>query len=246
MKLLPNNVYLRKLFFVGAKKTEVVESSSANELMQQIPEGIDILAQENRAILLEKVPNFVPSLKTDFKSTKEMFQYAKERCMEGIKQGYEHTVFMDTKKNKIICELKGDADKCDIGIIKYLNIDPKNITLMHGHPEDYPLSSTDVQVLYDYGIDKVIAINERGEFSLMTHKHKPQVEHSHSRLKDLYIQRRDAKRRKNNFYNFLIVTNDNIHLQNDTLINYKQLLETNLKYYAPQMDMRYMSNYTFN
>ena len=56
---------------------------------------------------IPQAENKVMPLQTEFKSTKELFQYAKSRCLEGIhnSQPYEHAVIVDTKKNRVIAPI---------------------------------------------------------------------------------------------------------------------------------------------
>lgn len=130
----------------------------------------EILAEQNRVLV--KPINQIEPEKIQFKSTKEMFAYAKKKCVDALKDKnpYEYSVVMDTKKNKILAEYSGDAHHCEMLNLDSLSLDLKNTAIMHGHPDSYPLSSPDVRLLLGRNINQVIAVDINGQFSMMYKK----------------------------------------------------------------------------
>ena len=173
-----------------------------------------------------KPNNRINPIKTEFNSTKELFNYAKKRCIDALNSPspYEHALILKKKKNKIIAEYLGDYKGCFIEDLNILEIDRKNTTIVHGHPENYPISITDINTLINSGINKVIAFNTKGEFSLVAKQQKLTPEY----LK--YFKKMenetDVERMEHNDF-------------------YKSYLDYNLRTHIPLMGLRYVSNYTF-
>ena len=173
-----------------------------------------------------KPDNRINPLQAEFKSTKDLFAYAQKRCLDALNQPipYEHTLIVDTKKNKVIAEYVGNSQKCKIEDLNSLDLDKKNTTIIHGHPENYPISIPDIKTLINSGINKVIAFNTKGEFSLVAKQSEltPEyLKHLQSMANETYVER--------------MVHND----------FYKSYLDYNLRTHIPLMGLRYVSNYTF-
>ena len=173
-----------------------------------------------------KSNNRINPIQTKFKSTKDLFTYAKKRCLNALNQSapYEHALILDTKTNKVIAEYLGDSKSCAIENLNILDINKKNITIIHGHPENYPISIPDIKTLINSGINKIIAINKKGEFSLV------------AKQKEL----------SPNYSKYLKKMRDETYLEDfsDNEL-YKSYLDNNLRVHIPLMGLKYVSNYTF-
>lgn len=172
--------------------------------------------------------NKVMPLKTEFNSTKELFQYAKSRCLEGIHspQPYEHAVIVDTKKNCVIAEYKGDANSCRMKDLSALDLDEKNTVIFHGHPVNYPLSTADLRTLIDSKVSCNIAINPNGEFSLAYKRNGFQ-----------------PKKSKKEFERFSMNTAEDSYALRNQPEEYKLMLDYNLRTNSHKMGLRYVTNY---
>lgn len=177
---------------------------------------------------IPQAENKVMPLQTEFKSTKELFQYAKSRCLEGIhnSQPYEHAVIVDTKKNRVIAEYKGDANSCRMNDLPYLDLDEKNTTIFHGHPVSYPLSTADLNTLIESKVSCNIAINPDGEFSLAYKRNDFQ-----------------PKKSKKAFKEFSMNTAEEAYTLKNRHDEYKLLLDYNLRTDSHKMGLRYVTNY---
>lgn len=208
--------------------------------------GADILAKQNRTILLKQAENYIEPLKKQFKSTKEMFDYARQRCLDGIKENYEHVVLMDIKKNIVIAEFKGIENKCSVKGLEDLILDEENTVLMHGHPIDYPISSADLSCLKNYKISQIIAIDKDNEFSLVSKKYKPKNSESKG-IKQYFAKRKKEKKLESEYIGYRESLGDcNMFCKNPNReIMHKRMVDSILKEYTPRMDMRYITNYSY-
>ena len=179
-----------------------------------------------KTITENKADNRIKPLQTEFKSTKDLYAYAKTRCLDALNQPspYEHALILDTKRNKVIAEYIGDSKVCTIEDLSKLDLDKKNITIVHGHPENYPISIPDIKTLINSEINKVIAFNKKGEFSLVAKQKELTPEYS-----------KHLKSMANETYVEKMAHND----------LYKSYLDYNLRRHIPLMGLRYVSNYTF-
>ena len=223
-------VYLKNIFSAGLKDCKKLITPDKTVQTNHIMSRDEILAQEMKMILVKKAENYIEPLQKDFKCTKDMYQYAKNRCLDGINRGYEHVVIMDAKNNKVIAEFKGEYDHCSIKEIKGLKYNSDNIVMMHGHPENFPLSTSDVSLIDSYGFNKVIAISPNGEFSLI------------SKQKDL-----KPKKYKQAFYEYSMTASDDDERfrANQNKEELKSAIDNTLKEYAPKMGLRYATNYGY-
>ena len=177
---------------------------------------------------IPQAENKVMPLQTEFKSTKELFQYAKSRCLEGIhnSQPQEHAVIVDTKKNRVIAEYKGDANSCRMNDLSTLDLDEKNTVIFHGHPVNYPLSTADLRTLIDSKVSCNIAINPDGEFSLAYKRNNFQ-----------------PKKSTEEFERFNMDTEEDRHALRNRHEEYKLMLDYNLRTNSHKMGLRYVTNY---
>lgn len=173
--------------------------------------------------------NMVEPLQYQFSCTKDLFQYAKKRCVDALhsESPYEHVVVADIKKNKVLAEYKGNENSCNLDGFEKLEIDKDSTMLLHGHPEDFPLSSPDVNVLLKYNIGQVLAFDKNGKFSLMA--------------KDVGYKPNKTKE----FLDFRLEQYDVDEMcfspKDKTL--YCAVTDDILKKHAPLMGLRYVSNY---
>ena len=77
-------------------------SQSSVKMADSTINGLELLGEQNRVFIRPK--NQVEPLQTEFNSTKDMYAYAKGRCVDALKSKtpYEHTVLVDTKENKVL------------------------------------------------------------------------------------------------------------------------------------------------
>ena len=230
MKVSTGYKYIKKYLYTGIKNVKNIISSPQVTEPELNNIGNDFLAERNRLMILKQSENYIEPFKSEFRCTKDMLKYAKSRCMYGIKQGYEHAIIMDIKSNKIIAEFKGDANKCSIKAIKNLNLDKENTVIMHGHVENFPLSTADVSIIDSCRISQVIAIDANGEFSLVekTQDYQP-------------------KEFKKAFYDYSENSYDDRQIYNRTQNKeeFKRLTDDTLKHHAPKMGLRYVTNYGY-
>lgn len=173
----------------------------------------------------------VEPLQTDFKSTKEMFAYAKTRCIKALKSQspYEHVVLADIKQNRVLAEFKGNSGNCDISEISTMKLDKDNTVLLHGHPHSTPISSIDVSTMLNYPVTQVIAFDKNGKFSLVAKN----------------IDRKDNVKKE-----FIKYRLEQCDMTEGLSINkaidlYNYATDKILKKHAPLMGIRYVSNYDY-
>ena len=180
---------------------------------------------------VKETSQLVEPLRNDFTSTKDMFTYAKKRCVDAINSAkpYEHTVLVDTKKNKVMAEFIGDANHCNLDGIEKMQLDKDNTILLHGHPVGTPISSADVSTILNTPVTQVIAFDKDGKFSLVAKKidKKPNV--------------------SKEFNNFRLEQYDlaDEMADNGQFELYNKATDYVLKKHAPLMGLRYISNYAY-
>lgn len=232
MNVATGFVYLKNILNSGVRKGKSLFNSSKEVVTKPELTGEEILAQQKKMMLVKSAQNYVEPLQKEFKCTKDMFRYAKKRCMDGIAEGYEHAVIMDAKNNKIIAEFKGEYDRCSIKELKGLKYDSDNIILMHGHPENFPLSSPDVEMIRTFGFNKVIAISPEGEFSLVSKQ---------KNLKPGVFRQGESDYK-------MSASEDCVMYKNRTPVdkeNLKMAIDCTLREYTPRMGYRYATNYSY-
>ena len=232
MNVATGFVYLKNIINSGVKKSKNLFSSSKEVVTKPELTGEEILAQQKKMMLVKSAQNYVEPLQKEFKCTKDMFRYAKKRCMDGIAEGYEHAVIMDAKNNKIIAEFKGEYDRCSIKELKGLKYDSDNIILMHGHPENFPLSSPDVEMIRTFGFNKVIAISPEGEFSLVSKQ---------KNLKPGEFRQGESDYKMSANEDCEIFKPKNFEDKE----NLKKAIDCTLREYTPRMGYRYATNYSY-
>ena len=180
---------------------------------------------------MKETSQLVEPLRNDFTSTKDMFTYAKKRCVDAINSAkpYEHTVLVDTKQNKVLAEFVGDANHCNLNGIEKMQLDKDNTILLHGHPVGTPISSADVSTILNTPVTQVIAFDKDGKFSLVAKKidKKPNV--------------------SKEFNNFRLEQYDlaDEMADNGQFELYNKATDYVLKKHAPLMGLRYLSNYAY-
>lgn len=95
---------------------------------------------------------------------------------------------VDTKENKVLAEYVGDENNCKIDNFDMLVKNPDYTILVHGHPNSYPLSGADVSLLMKYNVNQVMAVNEKGEFSLVAKRLERPTEKVINNTKDNYLK----------------------------------------------------------
>lgn len=183
-----------------------------------------------------KLPQKPPSqmiepLKRDFESTKDLFTYARKRCVDALHSDkpYEHTVLVDTKQNKVIAEILGDTNSCSLDCIENLQFNKDYSILMHGHPSGTPISTADVSAVLNTPVNQVIAFDKDGKFSLVSKKidKKPNVSREFTNYKLEQYDLADG-----------MTVNGEFEL-------YNKATDYVLKKHAPLMGLRYLSNYAY-
>ena len=208
------------------------ESSSVGiKIADNCTRGLELLGEQNRVFVRPK--NQVDPLQSEFKSTKEMYAYAKGRCIEALKSEtpYEHTVLLDTKDNKVLAEYVGNENNCKIDNFDLLVKNPDYTILVHGHPSSYPLSGADVSLLMKYNVNQVMAVNEKGEFSLAAKRLERPTEKVINSTKDSYLKE-------------LSYIGEDFFGHTNTEL-YKVMCHQNLKNKANDMGLRYLTNYSY-
>ncbi len=170
------------------------------------------------------VSNKIKQPQMQFKSTKDLFVYSKNRCVNALKkeQPYEHALIVDTKKNMVIAEYIGDVRRCKIEDLNQLDLDKKNTAIIHGHPDNVPISSKDIKTMLNSGVYQVIAINSNGEFSLVAKTLK----------KDKNINKKFQEFKMDLYNEYKLSPQENNLFTHDVLSKH-----------IPLMGLRYVSNY---
>ena len=175
--------------------------------------------------------NSVAPLKNDFKSTKELFSYAKQRCIQALKQQepYEHVVIADTRNNKVLAEFIGNSNSCDVSGIENLNLNKDYSVLIHGHPNSTPISICDMNVLLRNNLGQIIAVDKNGKFSLVAKasNFSENIENSYKKFKKEHFDLTEG------------MTCGHVYEMYNNAADYV------LKKHAPLMGLRYISNYDY-
>ena len=106
---------------------------------------------------------------SEFKSTKELYSYAKKRVV-GVanKLEREYLIVADTKNNQILAEKIGSGTMVTTEDIFIPEKIKKHVTIIHGHPKKKSrISLSDCRHLCVKGYDKSIVFDQRGRFSLL-------------------------------------------------------------------------------
>ena len=112
--------------------------------------------------------SFAPR-KSKFKSTKELYSYAKKRIVGAANElEREYLIVADTKNNQIIAEKIGSGTIVTTEDIFIPENIKKHVVVMHGHTKKKSrMSLTDCRHLCIKGYDKSIVFDQRGRFSLL-------------------------------------------------------------------------------
>lgn len=206
-------------------------SSFAGKVPDCSANALELLGEQNKVYV--RPSNQIDPLKTEFKSTKEMYSYAKGRCIDALKSEnpHEHTVLVDTKDNRVLAEYVGDENNCKIDNFDKLVKNPDYTILVHGHPSSYPLSGADVSLLIKYNVNQVMAVNDKGEFSLAAKRLERPNEKDISSAKEKYLQE-------------LSYIGEDFYGHTNTEL-YKVMCHENLKKKANNMGLRYITNYSY-
>ncbi|MBQ6516234.1 hypothetical protein IJI31_03545 [bacterium] len=178
--------------------------------------------------------NQIEPLQDTFTSTKDMYNYAKKRCtadLSGIRPK-EHVLVIDLKNKKVLAEYRGTRHDCKLENISSLPINSNDIAVFHGHLDSMPISKPDVAFLLNNDVNQVIAINSKGEYSIIKKTGNNKPEHA---IKSAYE----------------IFTNENNILTQkyyeDNMINkyrYRLLRHEVLKENADSMGLKYITTYS--
>ena len=180
---------------------------------------------------VKQTSQIVEPLRNDFTSTKDLFTYARKRCVDALnsEKPYEHTVLVDTKKNKVVAEFLGDVNHCCLDGIENMQLDKDNTILMHGHPSGTPVSPPDISAMLNLPIGQVLAFDKNGKFSLVAKKIDRKAEVT-KEFKDYRMEQYDLA--------------DGM-ADNGEFELYNSATDYVLKKHAPLMGLRYISNYDY-
>lgn len=230
-------------FNKSVREAKRLAKAAKNEA-QNLTNGSEILAEQNRAIL-EKAENYVRPLQEKFNCTKSMLRYSTARCVQALKEGMiEHAVVFNLKENRVIGEFLGDTSKCNLTNLEKLILDKENIGIMHSHPNGYPISRPDITTMRKLGINQVIAINSDGEFSLVAKRYKEPVKGN--KLQKWFKEKNEAKKENKAYHQYASNSIEDAQVNSELLSEeFKAgLVDDTLKTYAPNMGMRYITNYS--
>ena len=193
--------------------------------------GAEILSQQNKVFV--RPANQVESECVDFKSTKEMFEYAKDKVIKPLKmeKSYEYTVVANVKDNKVLAEYKGDVNSCTMSNLESLPLDDKNVVLIHGHRDSYPISRPDVVTLLNYRINQVIAIDKDGKFSMVAKRND---------VPSVGLKSKEYKKFSNE-----CDANTDVYLDMHSEKVLKEMTHSTLKSHADGLGIRYITNYPY-
>ena len=216
----------KSINYIKGKSSQPIEKTTADKTMS----ALEAMGAQNK--ILVNTTNMVKPLQTKFKSTKDLYAYARKRCVDALKsdQPYEHALLVDTKQNKVLAEYKGNIEVCEIKDFDKLIENPDSTILIHGHPNNHPLSNPDVKLLLDYNVNQVMAVNKNGEFSLAA-KRAGRVDTPKTKAAATEYQN-TAHEISNDFWG---------HKESEL---YKEFNHDNLKKYADGMGLRYVTNYS--
>ena len=198
------------------------------------------LFRKNTTPLLESdvktqwAKNQIEPLQDTFTSTKDMYNYAKERCIADLsgRRPKEHALVIDLKNKKVLAEYRGTAYDCKLENISSLPINSNDTAIFHGHLDSMPISKPDVAFLLNNDVNQVIAINNKGEYSIIKKTVNNKSEHE---IKSAY----DSFNNENN-----IITQK---YYEDNIINkyiYRLLRHNVLKEKADSMGLKYITTYS--
>ena len=170
-------------------------------------------------------------LQKDFRCTKDLFSYAKKRCIDALNNEapYEHVVIADIKKNKVLTEFIGEENKCNIEGIENFNLDKENTVVIHGHSDSTPISVCDMYTLLKNNLRQIIAVDKKGQFSLVAKS--PNMSNN--------IDAKYKKYAKEHYELTDEMTQNNVYELYNIATDYV------LKKHTPLMGLRYISNYDY-
>ena len=173
----------------------------------------------------------VTPAQSEFRSTKDLFSYARLKCVAAIKSPspYEYAVVADIRRNKVIAEYMGDAEKCRLDDLAKMNVDADNTVIFHGHVDGSPISPVDVKFLIDSDIYQIVAFDRMGRFSLVSKKDKLSTDS----LKKMYSQ-----------YRFENLT-ETAETKNTDFPMRSLAMDAVLEKHAPLMGLRYVSSFPY-
>ena len=188
---------------------------------------------QGRAIV-EMAKNQIAPERTEFPSTKSMIEYSKGKIVPPLNEEkpYEYTVVANIKENRVLAEYKGDDHKCSLENLEHMLTDDQNVVLFHGHPNSYPISSTDVRTLLNYNVGQVIAIDKNGQYSMVAKR----VDVPSAKLKSAEYNAFDKDCIDN------MDTYFDLHCSDAVL---KNLTHHTLKKNADSLGIRYLTNYDY-
>ena len=199
-------------------------------LNQLASTSIKPLINRERTIAYAGVNRVCPA-QTDFKSTKDLFLYVKNKCISALNSStpYEYAVLADIKRNKVLAEYIGDAEKCPLDDLSKMHLDPQNSVIFHGHTESNPISPSDINVLLEYPLNQVVAFDKEGKFSIIAKTIET----------DMLA---DTKK----FQAYRIENSEESYGVKNTDLPFKSMsIHHVLKKHAPLMGLRYISNFPF-
>lgn len=135
---------------------------------------------------LSAIRNIYPCSKLRFTSPVAASTYGREVVMNALKisEPYERAIIK--RRNFVLADIVGDANQVNISEELIEKLGP-NLTIIHGHPTNLPLSVQDyVTLMKNDNIQSVVAYNADGEYSKLTKLPKKQFKYfskyRHSRL----------------------------------------------------------------
>ena len=104
-----------------------------------------------------------------YDSVKGAEEFAKNRVIQALKtpKPFERGIFL--KGNRILGQVDGTESYVDFTDLAW-KIRDTDITVVHGHPTNTPVSINDFLVMLTRKYKKMIAYNKKGEFSMLEEK----------------------------------------------------------------------------
>lgn len=188
------------------------------------------LVNQEKALANTGVKRVCPA-QTDFKSTKDMLSYVKNKCISALNSStpHEYAVLADIKRNKVLAEYIGDAEKCPLDDLSKMHLDPQTSVIFHGHVGSNPISPPDINVLLEYPLNQVVAFDKEGKFSIIAKTIET------DKLAD-----------KKKLQAYRVENSEESYGVKNTDLPFKSMsIHQVLKKHAPLMGLRYISNFPF-
>ena len=133
--------------------------------IQAIETGLSILWKMPKSKINPKTLGYVcPNGNINFQSEEIAFNYAKNCVMKALKSENPYERGLLIKDRTIVADVHGVKNQ-----VRFPDdIDLTGLIMVHGHPENTPISLGDAQLLVSNGMKKIVAYNNNGEFSSLS------------------------------------------------------------------------------